>query len=132
MKTDSERPFGVTVLVVIQLLTVVSLAIDIFRVYQGSLFNFLPMANEVAQIPGASAVLIFQLVVAVGLWQLKRWAWFLVMISLGVGMSMSLWSYFNEAPPYGYMVVAVIMVFYLNQHEVQQAFERRSTAKDTG
>ena len=130
MKAEHRRPFGVIILVVFQLLTVGSLIIDLYQGNQRSFTPLLPIALISPNVPTVAGVLVFQLIVAVGLWLLKRWAWFLIMIQLGIGMSYGLWFYFNDTPWYLYMVYAVIMVFYLNLRDVQQAFERRSTAED--
>jgi len=60
-----------------------------------------------------------------GLWGMRRWAWHLVMLSLGLIMAAELYRYFFDQPDYWSMLFAGIMVFYLNQREVQQAFARR-------
>jgi hypothetical protein len=59
-----------------------------------------------------------------GLWGMRRWAWYLVMLSLGLTMVTELYRYFFDQPDYWSMLFAVVMVFYLNQREVQQAFAR--------
>ena len=64
-------------------------------------------------------------VCAVGLWQRRRWAWFLTMLQLGVFMLSDLYSYFTNSPPETYawsMLLNIFMVFYLNQREVQAIF----------
>jgi len=74
-------------------------------------------------------VLTWHLAVIIGLWLLKRWAWFLVMIQLGLSMALCLWLYFQGERPYVYMWLNVIMVFYLNQSEVQHAFAHKRKAQ---
>jgi uncharacterized membrane protein (DUF2068 family) len=67
---------------------------------------------------------LYSVLVVVGLWRLKRWAWFLTMVQLGLSMAFELWFYTIDTPIYHRMVIDVIMVFYLNQHDVQQAFKQ--------
>jgi uncharacterized membrane protein (DUF2068 family) len=71
---------------------------------------------------------IFSLVSVYGLWRLRRWAWYLIMLQLGLGMTTDLYNYYNEAPEYLSMLFNVLIVLYLNQREVQQAFVRRTHA----
>jgi hypothetical protein len=61
-------------------------------------------------------------VIAVGLWRLKRWAWVAVMIWTGAALAGALVLYFRGQPNYPLMIEHIIIVFYLNQRDVQQAF----------
>src|SRR5690606_3564647 len=65
-----------------------------------------------------------QLVLAFGLWYLRRWAWTLYMMRLGMSMIINLQAHFAGAADvnYIYMAMDVMIVFYLNQREVQRAF----------
>ncbi len=70
-------------------------------------------------------ILLIQLVIMIGLWRLRRWAWFLFMVQLGIGMAIYIWAYVNGVALYIYMLLNIIMVFYLNQHEVQHVFGQK-------
>ena len=63
-----------------------------------------------------------QVLIVIGLWRMKRWGWFLVMLNTGVGMFLNIWAYFYARPNYVAMAVSVLIVFYMNQRDVQQAF----------
>lgn len=119
-----KRPFGVLVLIALQIISVLGVILDVAVIllgrpslYLGTVENFtLLLAFQLLYI-------LYLLVVVVGLWQLRRWAWFIVMVQLGLTMTLELWLYFLDKPVYLGMLVNVIMVLYLNQREVQQAFE---------
>jgi uncharacterized membrane protein (DUF2068 family) len=70
-------------------------------------------------------VIVFRLVLIFGLLWLRRWAWVLVMVQVGALMILDLWFYFRGEPAYFSMIANVVMVFYLNQREVQLAFRQR-------
>jgi hypothetical protein len=122
-----KRPFGVWVIIFLQLLS--------FGLFLSQIF----VANPNFTMPGIPGVIesinlflpiiflsAYQGGLLVGLWFLRRWAWFLLMIQLGLGMAIQLLLYLNGTPPYLYMVFSVSMVFYLNQRDFQLAFERPS------
>lgn len=67
-------------------------------------------------------ILAWHVAIIIGLWLLKRWAWFLVMMQLGLSLALCLWAYFQGVPLYVYMWLNTILVFYLNQREVQYVF----------
>jgi hypothetical protein len=48
------------------------------------------------------------------------------MIVIGINMAVSIWLYTIGEPGYLQMLSSVIVVFYLNQSEVQQAFAHGS------
>lgn len=60
--------------------------------------------------------------IAFGLLLLKRWAWVLTMLWAGLNLVAALLSYYNEEPNYVGMALSVVAVYYLNQREVQSAF----------
>jgi hypothetical protein len=60
-----------------------------------------------------------------GFWFLKRWGWVLLMVQLGLVMLVDLYAYLSGSPHYFSMVNSVLVVFYLNQRDVQQAFQAR-------
>lgn len=75
------------------------------------------------------ALNLLSIIVIFGLLRLRRWAWVLVMIQLGMVMALDLVLYFAGSPQYASMLISVVTVFYLNQSEVQDAFRRRRAAE---
>ncbi|MCB0170609.1 MAG: hypothetical protein KDJ97_08660 [Anaerolineae bacterium] len=138
-----KRPFGVTAIVILQLITIsfVIIYILVLLIATGLLDIPLPEGVKAPSLPAGSdpygqlisltVILIYTVTVAVGLWRLKRWAWFLLMIQLGFDMVLGLWSYFYGEPAYFRMLTDVIYVLYLNMHEVQQAFGHEPTRRET-
>ena len=123
-----KRPFGVIVLIVLQVILILGIVADLVMVQRGqpSAIHYLQgFEDTVFFQPLEIATSLYLIGVAIGLWRLQRWAWIIMMIQLGVSMSVNLWLYFNGNPAYLPMLFQVIMVFYLNQTEVQQAFARK-------
>ena len=137
-----RRPFGVTIVIILQLLSIIVLVTD-FSILEwvndtignqtGQLIVLIQqgVGNTYLSLVIIVAVLLFVAVTTLGLWLLQRWAWLLIMIQLGVTMGGSLWLYFNGNRLYISMLINVVMVFYLNQHEVQQAFEHKAKTEET-
>ena len=133
-----KRPFGVIAIIVLRIATALWVIVNIIvltRSDRASQFLNGLADDKVAMIleNGSKAagivlalvlglILTWHLATIVGLWLLKRWAWFAVMIELGLSMALCLWLYFQGEPPYVYMWLNTILVFYLNQSEVQRAF----------
>ena len=123
-----KRPFGVTVIIIIQLFSMLAFVGDLF----GLPLSDLPDLSPAWVYRDMNSVLVFglpillvQLVIIVGLWRLQRWAWFLIMVQLGIGLAIYIWAYFNGVALYIYMLLNIIIVFYLNQHEVQHVFGQK-------
>jgi hypothetical protein len=62
------------------------------------------------------------LAVAVGLWQLRPWAWLVAMSLQGIGLAQALTMYLRGDPDYWSMALSAIVVLALNQAEVREAF----------
>ena len=123
-----KRPFGVSVIV---LLTCASIAVTLLRLAMFPSEPNVPFLTElglyVAFTPFSvvNALLIpFQLILVFGLWYLKRWAWVLYMLQLGISMVAGLHAHFSNDMEADYLVMAVnvVVVFYLNLRDVQLAF----------
>ena len=71
------------------------------------------------------SLVVIYLFVIVGLWRLKRWTWVTTMIFVGIGLTLGIIQYLRDQPLYGTMLLDVFIVFYLNQRDVQDLFERR-------
>lgn len=139
-----RRPFGLSAIIVIQVMMM--LGSGILLLLLGIGFVFATRLIDVEGLDPAafqwhlSPMDILQMVLtfvvngvcAVGLWRRQRWAWFLTMLQLGAFMISDLYSYFTNSPPetYGWsMLLNVFMVFYLNQRDVQAIFLTRNEAK---
>jgi uncharacterized membrane protein (DUF2068 family) len=72
--------------------------------------------------------LVILLTIAIGLWRLQQWAWFLLMIWVGIQMFFDLMAYFYVREIHASMLISVIIVFYINQREVKKAFTGKTLA----
>ena len=113
-----RRPLGVVILAAVELLYAV------FYVLRQTGAN---VEVDLRFFPEAAVpfLALFQLMLAVGLWRLRRWAWTLMMLWTGLGLTADLVDYIRGDPHYPQMVVSVIVVFYLNQRGVQNSFYGR-------
>ena len=121
-----KRPFGLYAVLVLLLLQGPSLIASRDEVRYG-LGRIVPAGQDpgtVADLIGIPLSLI-SLVLIVGLWQFKRWAWAGTMIFVGFGLTVGVIQYLRDQPLYGTMLLNVFIVFYLNQRDVQELFERR-------
>lgn len=66
------------------------------------------------------ALLLFLL--AVSLRRMKRWAWIAVVFMQGFSLLSALLEYFRNKPNFTGMLLSIVIVFYLNQSEVQEIF----------
>ena len=112
-----QRPFGVNVIAAMQILNGLSVAATIaltdeFEIADLTLFE---------QAFTASFGLI-NVIVALGLWWLKRWAWMFTMIWTGINLAGGLVAYYQGDPNYFGMIFNIMIVFYLNQRDVQYVF----------
>ncbi len=69
-------------------------------------------------------------VIAYGLWQYKRWAWVATMAYVGIGMGTQVWAHFLGTADYVTMPMYILIVFYLNQSDVQSIFAEPSEQRD--
>jgi lysylphosphatidylglycerol synthetase-like protein (DUF2156 family) len=121
-----RRPFGlyaVIVLLVAQNLVIV-VQPDNVRIGLARLLPEDVDDSTAVRVLSAGLAVAFLIVIA-GLWRLKRWAWVATMIFVGVGLVIGIVQYFRDLPLYWTMLTNVFIVFYLNQRDVQDAFERR-------
>ena len=130
-KSRRKRPFGVIVLVVLELLLVVSQVLGVAW-FLSQMGGLLQLGQTTSSFLFGTALIgiLITLIVTAGLWFLKRWAWFLVMLQLGVQMLIFLRLYYAGQPQYVQMVLSVFTVFYLNEREVQRAFEQAPAAEE--
>ncbi|MDQ7026850.1 MAG: DUF2127 domain-containing protein [Anaerolineae bacterium] len=133
-----KRPFGVAVIV---LLTLAIVSVTLFPLLalpslpSWTVLNELEIYAAVTPFRVVNIVLVpFQLLLAFGLWYLRRWAWVLYMIQLGISMTVSLQAHFSGHGDADYvgMAINVLIVFYLNQRDVQQAFGYHPQQREDG
>jgi uncharacterized membrane protein len=118
----SRLPFGVKAIITLKVLGIASTLLVVA-------ISGLQLADpELAVIETYTIIVIYtifallDLVAVIGLWSLARWAWTLTMLTIGVSLANLLYRYFQEDPLYLNMVLNVLMVFYLNQRDVQRVF----------
>jgi uncharacterized membrane protein (DUF2068 family) len=127
-----RRPFGVYALIVLWGLQIISLLFfasfaDRMQMEFGlpvHLLGRITTGSMLAFIFGISALLLA--ITAVGLWMLKRWAWVATMVLVGIGLFTGIWQVLLGRPLDISLLFNVIVVFYLNSREVQNAFSRRT------
>jgi uncharacterized membrane protein (DUF2068 family) len=119
------RRFGLYVIIGLLLLRVLSVLADVSLFKLGLPTRSLPdFANPLwTDVVGLVLAALTSFLV-VGLWFLKRWAWVATMILVGIGLAFGIWGYFQGAPTYINLLINTLAVFYLNQRDVQRAFER--------
>ena len=119
-----SRPFGIYVVILIMLLQIVASVTDLWAT------NFLKLPsigianldNQLLAFILTGAVALAIIAVMIGLWRLKRWAWYATMIFFGIFLIWNIWLYFENDPVYLNLLAGIIAVFYLNLREVQAAF----------
>jgi hypothetical protein len=140
-RSTRKRPFGISVIIFMMILYSALLAL-IFIASLGA--NYGDDAIQSLDMKGAPigilllqynffpVFIIFELVIIFGLWRLERWAWMLLMIQVGLSILIDIWGYFHAQPTYLTMLLNVIVVFYLNQQDVQRVFVSKSEVVTDG
>ena len=120
-----KRPFGITALIVLQLILTLGSLMELYFTGPLSLEALLPSGQDVSEllltIRNVSHLL--ALITLVGFWFLKRWAWVLMMLHVGIALTVLLLLYSSGTALYIRMVILVVCAFYLNQRDVQFAFQ---------
>lgn len=73
-----------------------------------------------------------QLVLGVGFWQLRRWAWVGIMTLQALSLLLDLTGLLTGDQPVLSLVFAIVLVFLLNQSNVRQLFGVRISRNDPG
>jgi hypothetical protein len=132
--TLRKRPFGIYAIIVLLLLNISILFLPGVARFMERIGVILPGTGSLVLDPQAMIptliIAIVNLITVGGLLLLKRWAWVATMVLAGISMAVGLMLYFEGRPLYVTMLLNVILVFYLNQRDVQATFEhRRSQGK---
>lgn len=141
-----KRPFGVTLIGALLLLQgivlLVGVAAEVWLLVthtrsgpwpQTALNVFGLTLNEWLSAAVAGALSILSLAVGVGILRLRPWAWFVAMVLQGWTLATLLLTYFTHGQGnYASMLVAVVIVFYLNTRTVRETFDLARTRSSAG
>jgi hypothetical protein len=117
-----RRPFGLYVVIALLLVNAAGAFFEVLRapVMVGGVLAAALGVEEVAVVNYAIAATL--VVLAVGLWLLRRWAWVATMLMVGLGLAYGLVLYWLGTPIYWRMAAYMVAVLYLNQGAVQRPF----------
>lgn len=126
----ATRPFGLYAITALLLVNAILIALDATRSYVGlGVYLGLPRPH----LPGLHDADVDRfmrfltagahLAAAIGLWTFRRWAWAALMIVVGIALGEGLLRYARGQPEYLNMLFNVLIVFYLNQRDVQRLFK---------
>jgi hypothetical protein len=139
-----KRPLGVTVLaVVLFLYGLLMTALGLFALGLSALHYTGNIPAEWDVVIGKLSVLdilqvgaqttlgIFALMSGMGMFWMRPWAWLMGMLLLGCELAIQLGSYFEGHPSYVSMLITALLVFYLNQRPMREAFNIEPKALST-
>lgn len=72
--------------------------------------------------PAAAVLAAVSLVIAIGIWFLRPWAWVLAMVAAGAGLAFDILGWMNGRPTYVSLLFGIFIAFYLNQAAVRRRF----------
>jgi hypothetical protein len=136
LTAPTSRPSAVSIVVLIFILNIISAIFNwILMVYQLGVFGVPDPFGALqatlkadqgpillAQLVIETALIAIIVVATIGLYRLRRWAWTLAMLLLGIGLAANLLNYLRDDPAYVLMLVRVIAVILLDQEPVRFAF----------
>lgn len=117
-----RRPFGLYPIIILQLFLAIMLVMALLGEITIATYLKILIQNQIFYSWFGWVLIGFVLLSVLGLLMLIRWGWVLTMILTGIGLSYAIWSYFQGSPHYIAMVIYLVIVFYLNQRDVQSAF----------
>jgi hypothetical protein len=131
-----ERPRSVTILVVFQLFQ--SLTLLTYGGYRIATTEFPSrawefsldfLADALVQVINSGAGMlvlgVLTLVIALQLYGMKSYAWLMAMSLQGIILLTSLIAYLRQEPNFILMLLGVVLIFYLNQYEIQTVMRGR-------
>lgn len=121
-RQPKKRPFGLFIITGLQLIEATLLILGLMG--EKSIIQYLRILvqNPIFYSWFGWVLVAALLLAVVGLLFLKRWGWILTMILTGMGLAYAIWSYVQGDPHYLPMVIYLVIVFYLNQRDVQAPF----------
>jgi uncharacterized membrane protein (DUF2068 family) len=121
---DRTRPLGIVLLVLFQILNVGATLLAVAGLLG-------PRAGSAVAVLGHDSPIVNGLVITIavltvigtiGLWRLRRFGWYTIMLLTGVGLTSQIAFYIWATPNFVNMAIFVISAFYLNQHDVKSIF----------
>jgi hypothetical protein len=120
-----RRPFGIVVLSVLLLaiaLLNASALLGLREAIPGSgNAALLEKFGDLSSVLGVLAL--SGIIPAIGVWLLRRWAWYWAMIWTGTSLAYQILLFVSGYPNYAYLTIYVVTAFYLNQRDVKGIFE---------
>ncbi len=136
-----KRPLVVTILAVLIflygfLVTALSLFVLVLSLlhYSGNLAPALAVVVrqlsvvDLFLVAAQLALGVFALVSGLGMLRLRPWAWLMSMLLLGCQLVIQLSNYFQGRPAYVTLLITALLVFYLNQRPIREAFSIEATS----
>ena len=120
-----RRPFGLYFIISLQLILAFLLTLALLGEETIASYMKAVIRNPIFYTWFGWVLMGFFLLAVIGLLLMKRWGWIITMIMTGIGLTFSIWSYFDGNPGYIPMLIYIVIVFYLNQREVQSPFLNR-------
>lgn len=124
-KQKTKIPFGIRAIIVLQFVsasvTIVTLSVNTDLLAR---LRRIDLGVAISQEALLFIIILIQVMIAIGLWRMQRWAWFVMMVFVGWSMAVDIWYVMYGQANYLGMLLNVIIVFYLNQRDVQRAFSR--------
>jgi uncharacterized membrane protein (DUF2068 family) len=121
---DRTRPIGIVLLVVFQVLNMTASVLAVAGVLgprTGSVIDVL--GNDIPIVNGVViATVVLTLIGAIGLWRLRRFGWYMIMLLTGLGLAIQIAFFIWATPNYINLAIYVVSAFYLNQHAVKSIF----------
>ena len=119
---EKRRPFGLYFIIGLQLILAGLLTLALLGEKTIASYLKVMIQNPIFYTWFGWVLIGFFLLAVIGLLLLKRWGWILTMIMTGSGLAFSIWSYFDGSPRYIPLLIDLVIVFYLNQSDVQSPF----------
>lgn len=128
------RPRSVVILIFLQVLQSLGLVgYSVYLVSFGGWSNREDPAHILSFVPfvifsEAASGIVFMIlgvltfIVAISLYLSRQWAWLAAMSIQGLGLLAGIWVYLHGAPNYVGMALGILLVLYLNHHEVEEYF----------
>ena len=121
-KPPNKRTFGLYIIIGLQLMLAVLIALALLGETTIAAYLKVLVQNPIYYSWFGWVLFGFLVLAVLGMLFLKRWGWILTMLLTGFGLAFAIWSYFQGKPHYIPMVIYLVIVFYLNQRDVQFAF----------
>lgn len=117
-----RRPFGLYFIICLQLMLSFLLTLALLGDRTVATYLKVVIQNPIFYTWFGWVLVGIFLLAVIGLLLLKRWGWILTMITTGTGLAVTIWSYIDGNPRYVPMLIYIVIVFYLNQRDVQVPF----------